>query len=79
VQLDAVLQLDVDEDELVRRLLARGRSDDVEDVIRRRQQVYWRDTVPLLEHYADRVVPVPAVGSVGDVSTRALEALGARA
>ncbi len=79
VKLDAVLLLDAEEDELVQRLLARGRSDDAEDVIRRRQQVYWRDTAPLLEHYADRVVPVPAVGSVEDVSARALEALGAPA
>ena len=39
-EIDAVVELQVPEDELVARLLARGRSDDTEDVIRRRQQVY---------------------------------------
>ena len=48
--LDAVVELQVPEDELVARLLARGRSDDTEDVIRRRQQVYRDETSPLLDH-----------------------------
>lgn len=76
--LDAVLQLDVPEDVVVERLLARGRSDDTEDVIRRRQQVYRKETAPLLDYYADRLVPVPAVGSVEDVTARALDALRSR-
>lgn len=77
--LDAVLQLDVPEDVVVERLLARGRSDDTEDVIRHRQQVYRDETAPLLDFYADRLVTVPAVGSVPDVTARALEALRTRA
>lgn len=77
-ELDAVLQLDVPEDELVERLLARGRDDDTEDVIRDRQQVYRDDTAPLLEYYSDRLVTVPAVGSVEAVTERALDALRAR-
>src|SRR5699024_12040250 len=32
MKLDAVIQLDVSEDELVERLMARGRTDDTEDV-----------------------------------------------
>ena len=51
--LDAVVELQVPEDELVARLLARGRSDDTEDVIRRRQQVYRDETSPLLAFYRD--------------------------
>lgn len=77
-ELDAVLELDVPEDELVERLLARGRDDDTEDVIRDRQQVYRDDTAPLLEYYSDRLVTVPAVGSVEAVTERALDALRAR-
>ena len=38
--LDAVIQLHVPEDVVVGRLMARGRADDSEDVIRRRQQIY---------------------------------------
>ena len=53
--LDAVVELQVPEDELVERLLGRGRADDTEDVIRRRQQVYRDETAPLLAYYRDRL------------------------
>ena len=45
---------------MVERLLARGRADDTEDVIRRRQQVYRDETAPLLDYYRDRLVTVDA-------------------
>jgi adenylate kinase len=74
-ELDGVLQLDVDEDVVVERLMARGRADDLEDVIRRRQQIYRSETEPLLEYYKDIVIHVDAVGEVDEVSERALTAL----
>lgn len=77
--IDAVLELDAPEDEVVERLLARGRDDDTEDVIRHRQRLYRKETAPLLDFYADRLVTVPAVGSVPDVTARALDALRTRA
>lgn len=76
--LDAVIQLDVTEDELVERLLARGRSDDTEDVIRRRQQVYVSETAPLLEYYSDILVKVSGIGSVDEVAARVMDALPSR-
>jgi adenylate kinase len=76
--LDAVVEMQVDEDELVARLLARGRSDDTEDVIRRRQQVYRDETSPLLAHYRDKLVSVDAVGSVEEITDRITEALRAQ-
>ncbi|MGH3793705.1 MAG: adenylate kinase [Pseudonocardiaceae bacterium] len=78
-ELDVVLQLDVPEDVVVARLLARGREDDSVDVIRHRQQVYQEETAPLLGFYADRLVTVPAVGSIDDVTARALVALRGQA
>ncbi|RZQ64110.1 adenylate kinase [Amycolatopsis suaedae] len=78
VSLDAVIQIDVPEDVLVDRLLSRGRSDDTEDVIRRRQQVYRSETSPLLEYYADILVTVNGVGGVDEVSERVLSALDDR-
>ncbi len=78
-EIDTVVELDAPEDEVVGRLLARGRDDDTEDVIRHRQQLYRDETAPLLEFYADRLVTVPAVGSVPDVTARALDALRTRA
>lgn len=76
--LDAVVELQVPEDALVARLLSRGRSDDTEDVIRRRQQVYRDETSPLLAHYSDKLVSVDAVGTVEEITDRVAEALRAR-
>ncbi|MCG3757949.1 adenylate kinase [Amycolatopsis sp. Poz14] len=74
-KLDAVIQLDVAEDVVVGRLMSRGRSDDTEDVIRRRQQVYVSETAPLLEYYSDILVKVDGVGEVQEISDRVLKAL----
>jgi adenylate kinase len=49
--LDAVLLITVPEEELERRALARGRSDDREDVIRERLRVYREKTEPLIGYY----------------------------
>ncbi|HEV7977095.1 adenylate kinase [Amycolatopsis sp.] len=73
--LDAVIQLKVAEDVVVNRLLARGRADDNEEVIRRRQQIYMSETAPLLEYYADILITVDGVGEVDEVAARVLEAL----
>ena len=73
--LDAVLEFRVDEDVVVERLLARGRTDDKEDVIRHRQQVYRNETAPLLSYYAEKVISIDAVGEIDEISERALTAL----
>jgi adenylate kinase len=75
VELEAVVQLEVPEEELVQRLLGRGRTDDTEQVIRRRQQVYRDETAPLLQYYADRLVVVDAVGEVAEITNRVTAAL----
>jgi len=80
-ELDAVVVLTVDQDELVARLLKRaeieGRTDDTEDVVRRRQQVYADQTAPLIAVYRDRGLlrEIDGVGSVEDVSGRVFAAL----
>lgn len=77
VELDAVVEFAVSDEVVVQRLLGRGRADDTEDVIRRRQQVYRDETAPLLEHYADLLVSVDAVGEVAEVTDRVTAALEA--
>jgi adenylate kinase len=69
-----VLALDVNEDELVKRLLKRGetsgRSDDTnEEVIRRRFSVYKNDTEPVAEYYKhqDKFETVKGIGSVDEI------------
>ncbi|MGV9663651.1 adenylate kinase [Nocardia niigatensis] len=75
-ELDAVISFVVDEDVVVERMLARGRGDDTEEVIRNRMRVYREETEPLLEHYDGQVVSVEGVGEVAEVNERALKALG---
>lgn len=73
--LDAVLELSAPEEVVVARLLSRGRPDDTEEVVRHRQRVYRDQTAPLLAHYSDILVTVPAVGPVAEITARALEGL----
>jgi adenylate kinase len=82
--LDAVIQLVADQEEVVarlrRRAIAQGRTDDTEEAIRHRQQVYGRETTPLIAVYRDRalLIEVDGLGEIDDVSSRISEALAAR-
>ena len=82
--LDAVIQLVADQEEVVARLrkraIAQGRTDDTEEAIRHRQQVYSRETTPLIAVYGDRglLIEVDGLGEIDDVSSRISEARRAR-
>jgi adenylate kinase len=55
VAVNIAVHLDVDREELVRRLLARGRgAEDTQEVIDHRLQVYEEHTKPMLDYYATR-------------------------
>jgi len=73
--LNAVIEFQVPVEELVQRLLSRGRADDTEDVIRNRLQVYRQETAPLLDYYKGILLTVDAVGDIDDVTARVLAAL----
>jgi adenylate kinase len=81
--LDAVISLLADTDEVVARLLKRaaidGRSDDNEETIRVRLQVYAEQTEPLLDVYRSRglLVEVNGLGEIDEVSERVFAALDA--
>lgn len=72
-KLDAVIHFQLDDEEAVKRLIGRGSSDDAEDVIRNRQEIYRRETAPIIEFYRELLVVVDAVGSVKEVANRALD------
>jgi adenylate kinase len=78
---DVALHLQVDDEELMRRLLARsaeqGRSDDTEDVIRRRLALYYEVTHPILDWYGERgiLVSVDAMRPAEEVGRQILTAL----
>ncbi len=79
--LDAAVALTADLEELVARLLQRakveGRSDDTEEVIRRRQEIYEEQTAPLIAVYRDRgmLVDVDGMGEIDEVTERILAQL----
>jgi len=82
--IDAVIRLVADQDEVVRRLRQRaieqGRVDDSEEAIRHRQQVYQRETAPVLAKFGERglLIEVDGLGSVDEVSERVFAALAQR-
>ena len=81
--IDKVLELVVDDEVVVQRLLKRaeleGRVDDTEEVIRERMAIYHRETKPLSDAYAERglLVTVDGEGEVDEVAERIVAALGA--
>ncbi|TQC50091.1 adenylate kinase [Rhodococcus sp. WS4] len=77
-QIDAVLDFVVSEDDVVARMLNRGRADDNEGVIRTRLRVYHEKNQPLLGHYASLLLQIDAQGEVDDVHARAMDALTER-
>jgi adenylate kinase len=112
IALDAVLDLEVPEDEVVKRIAGRRlcrkdgshvfhvvynppqvegvcdecggelyqRSDDTEEAVRVRLEVYHTETEPIISYYADQglVITIPALGAVSEVTARATEALRAK-
>ena len=109
IALDGVLDLEVPEDEVVRRIAGRRicrnegnhvfhveynrpkvdgvcdlcggelyqRSDDTEESVRVRLDVYHTQTEPIIEYYRKQglVTTIPALGKVDEVTQRAIEAL----
>lgn len=71
--LDVVLELQVPEEELFRRLAGRGRADDNPDVIRQRLVAYRKQTEPLLDYYRRRSLlkSIDGLGTVDEIFGRA--------
>lgn len=113
ISLDAALDLEVPEDEVVRRIAGRRicrndsshvfhvtgrppttegvcdecggelyqREDDSEETVRKRLEVYHRETEPIIDYYKAKgqVVTIPALGKVSEVTQRAMDVLAAKA
>lgn len=78
----AMLSLEVEEQELIERLMNRGkisgRSDDQDiDIIRNRIIVYNKKTAPLIEYYCTqgKHISIDGVGTIGQIATRLREAV----
>ncbi|MCC5031829.1 adenylate kinase [Streptomyces sp. WAC 00631] len=113
IALDAVLDLEVPEDEVVKRIAGRRtcrsnsahtyhveykkpktdgvcdecggelyqREDDREETVRKRLEVYHRETEPIIDYYRAQglVVTISALGKVAEVTERAMAALDRQA
>ena len=81
IALDAVVELDVDNESVIARLLDRavkdGRADDTEEVIRRRLDVYSEQTEPLVGYYREHGLlrSVDGVGTIEDITASIVAAL----
>ena len=75
-QIDAMIELSVPEDELMARLLNRGkltgRSDDNEETIKKRLDVYHNQTAPLIDWYENEGIHhhVEGLGTVDEIFDR---------
>jgi len=70
--LDRVLFFEVDYEEIVKRLLGRGRADDNEETIRNRLRVFEEKTAPLIEYYSKKGLlrTVKGTGTVAEIGQR---------
>ncbi|WP_193596796.1 adenylate kinase [Microbacterium sp. YJN-G] len=82
--LDAVILLDVPREESLERLRLRateqGRSDDTDEAIAHRLDIYENETAPIISVYEQRgiVDRIDGVGSLDDITARISTALAAR-
>lgn len=82
--LDAVVLLDVPREESIARLRLRaveqGRSDDTEEAIAHRLDIYEKETAPILEVYGARgiVDRIDGTGALDEITERIVAAMDAR-
>lgn len=79
--IDAVVSIKADQEELIKRLVLRGkqagRNDDTPEVILQRQKVYWKQTAPLLDYYETKglLIEVNGMGEIQEISNRIIKVL----
>ncbi len=69
-KVSAVFHIEASEEVVLQRLKKRGRQDDTEEAIRERFKEYRRVTVPMLDHFRGRDIPVYDIN--GDQEPRAV-------
>jgi len=68
IQIVAVVVFEVNKEVLIQRMLERGRSDDNEETIKQRFEVYKKETDPLIDYYKDNnLVHINGVGEEEEV------------
>lgn len=72
-----VINIALDDTELMRRMLGRGRKDDTEETIKNRLNVYKAQTMPVREYYSKNsaVFDIYGIGSISEINQNILEVL----
>ena len=78
-ELDCVLRIKVDEEEIIKRLIARAREDDKPDIIKNRFKSYNSETQPLIPFYEKRKIlfNINGMQEIGKVSDDIKKVIGA--
>jgi len=77
-EIQAIIAFDTPEDELVKRLSGRGRTEDSPAVIEKRLRIYHQNTKPILDYYREQgtnVISINGLGEVNEVHERIQEAV----
>jgi len=77
---DHVVYLDVAEEEVIRRLMSRGRADDKPDIIKNRIKVYKKQTQPVVDYYKDKLINIKAKGGevIEDIAAEIISKINER-
>jgi adenylate kinase len=72
-----IINIVVDEEEIIKRLLGRGRTDDAEEVIRHRLKVYQEQTAPVKDYLSKkyRIVDIHGAGDIEEINNTIIKAL----
>ncbi|HJL99310.1 MAG TPA: nucleoside monophosphate kinase, partial [Acidimicrobiales bacterium] len=78
--IDIAIDIEVPDDVVTQRMLARGRDDDTPEAIQRRLQLYQEETAPLLDFFSSRGVlaAVDGLGTEQEVQSRIISAIESR-
>lgn len=78
IEIDKYLLLKITDEESMKRLLKRGRSDDTEEVISHRIDIFHQETNEVIDFYKSRnkYVEVDGIGSVEEIHERMKDSLG---
>ncbi|MCX7877535.1 MAG: adenylate kinase [Ignavibacteria bacterium] len=72
-----IIDIIVSDEELVKRLLGRGRSDDTIETINNRLAIYKKQTMPVKEYYSEKYVVynIEGTGSIDEITHNILKIL----
>ena len=80
-KLNIAINLTAGEDELVKRILERGkvsgRSDEAVDIVKKRQKIYWEQTAPLVKYYQNKNIlkNIDGIGGIEVITKRILSVI----